>query len=162
MRAVCLLMFLCASSTIMGEVIEFREMAKGAMSGFNEPTRLVITNQAEWEKVWQKHNIRRTPVPEVPKVDFEKEMVLLVAMGMRNTGGYSIAIARIEKEEGRMVVHVDTKSPPPGAITLQALTAPFHVVAAKSRELPVVFKVDGKIEKPTKLPGEQGQAQSSE
>lgn len=154
MRAICLLAVVCATLRIVAEPIEFREIAKGSMSGLKEPTRLVVTNETQWSQVWQKHSFGRTPKPPVPKVNFKEEMVLFVTLGQRNTGGYSVAIQRIEQEEGKVVVHVDTKSPAPGAITLQVLTAPFHVVAAKTKELPVSFKIDGKVLEPSRLPVE--------
>ena len=146
MRAIWIFGVVWATLGVMAGPIELREIAKGGFSGINEPARLVITNETQWAKVWEKHSVRRTPVPPLPKVNFEEETVLFVGMGQRNTGGFSISIERVEEEKDQVLVSVQTKSPAPGGITLQALTAPFHIVAAKTKELPVRFKVDGKVQ----------------
>jgi hypothetical protein len=66
-------------------------------------------------------------------------MVIAVTMGRRSTGGYSIEITRVERVGNRLRVEVTRTAPPRGAMTIQALTAPFHFVAVPASDLPVRF-----------------------
>src|SRR5688572_10830682 len=107
---------------------EMRTIAKGTFSGIQEPSELVITNKTQWREVWAKSSKRVPPEP-TPEIDFSKESILLVSMGKKNSGGYAVTIDSVERKGEIIIARVIRKSPPEGAITIQALTAPFHIVA---------------------------------
>jgi hypothetical protein len=116
---------------------DMRVIAKGAFSAIQEPTSLVVTNETQWEELWRKHS-RQTPAPPAPKIDFSKETILFVCLGRKNSGGYHISVKGINHKDRVTVVEVETASPPKGSMSIQALTAPFEIVAAP--------KLEGKIE----------------
>jgi hypothetical protein len=99
-----------------------------------EPRREVIRDAAAWQKAWDQVQDQRRLAPPL---DFEKQMVLLVALGERRTGGHAIEVARAEIIEGKLIVHVRETRPQPGALTTMALTAPFQAVAVRRYDLPV-------------------------
>jgi hypothetical protein len=115
---------------------------KGTNSGIREESQLVITNQADWEALWKRHSANVIPQPPLPKVDFEKESVLVSTLGQRTTGGYSIEIVDVREVDKKAEVIVVNRRPPPGAITIQALTAPIHIVAVPRLTGKVEFKVE--------------------
>jgi hypothetical protein len=119
--------------------IPLRSLAKGGFSGIQEAKQEVITEKKAWEQIWSKHSKSRTPAAAPPEVDFEKEMVIAVTMGSKRTGGYAVEIARVEITEKKLKILVKESSPPPGAMTLQALTAPFHFVAVPKSNLKPEF-----------------------
>jgi hypothetical protein len=61
-----------------------------------------------------------------PPVDLSKEGVLLVAMGQKNTGGYSVDLANQEAviDGGVLQVAVQWREPKKGMMVTQALTSP--------------------------------------
>lgn len=130
------------------ETIPFREIASGAFSGIQEPRTVAVTNLAQWRALWEQHSARKTPANPPPEIDFEKETVLFLAMGRRNTGGYSIRVEEIVRQGNEIVVRARTKSPPPGGFTIQALTAPFQIVAMDRMEAPIKFEVRPEARKP--------------
>lgn len=73
------------------------------------------------------------PHPTPMKIEEGKETVFIVWDSIRSTGGYSIQITNIEydPEKGEIVVKVRHTIPSPDAGTTQALTRPYHFVAAK-------------------------------
>lgn len=96
--------------------------------------REVVRDNVAWSKLWSEvQDMRRL----APPVDFERQMVLFVALGERRSGGYSIEIARAEVVEGTLVVHVRETGPEPGGIRTMALTAPLHAVMVPRNDLPV-------------------------
>src|SRR5688572_22708155 len=80
------LLLLCAVSQ-GADTNAMRTIAKAAFSGIQEPCQVVITNAADWEKLWSRHNVKTEPKEPVPNVDFEKESVLVVAQGQKRSGG---------------------------------------------------------------------------
>ncbi|MGN6385047.1 MAG: protease complex subunit PrcB family protein [Verrucomicrobiota bacterium] len=125
------------SDAVKGE--KMRVLAKGGFSTFQEPTTMVITNAVQWEETWKKSS-KRVPAPELPEVDFEKESVIFVTLGRKNSGGYASHVESVTEKDGKTVVQVVTKSPPKGSMTLQALTAPFEFVAVPKIKGEVAFQ----------------------
>jgi len=109
-------------------------------SGFGEQTRRVVTNQSEWEAAWRQlwHNVR--PIPDAPPVDFDREIVLLAAMGSRGTGGYTIHVEDAAVNGDHVTVRVIETSPGRGCGTTQAVTAPADVVKLTRTPLPIRFE----------------------
>lgn len=120
---------------------KIRTLAKGGFSGFQEPAKIVITNATQFAEVWKKHSAIQSPVKPLPKVDFDKETVLFVALGRRNSGGHAVEIADIKPSEEKTEVLLKVRAPRPGGIQLQAITAPFHLAAVPKIEGPVKFNV---------------------
>ncbi len=132
----------CALSEEKEEVkrtIEVKQEWKGYFCGYTEPSRLVIKTEDQWGEVWRKVHRLQIPRPELPKIDFEKEMVIAVFMGEQMSGGYGIKIIRITKTEEEIVVEVEEKEPPPGSLRTMVLTQPYHIVVIKESSLPVRF-----------------------
>jgi hypothetical protein len=130
---------MCAE-ILAGEPEKIRTLAKGGFSGFQETVQIVVTNETQWAEVWKKHSVREKPAKPLPKVDFEKETVLVVSLGQKRSGGHSVEIAALEKTGDKTKVLLKTRAPKPGGIQIQAITAPYHIVAVPRIEGPVTFK----------------------
>lgn len=113
---------------------------KGRHCSYTKATTLAIYSEDQWKEVWGKVYALRLPRPELPKIDFEKEMVVAVFMGERPSGGYSIEIINIVRTEEEIVVAVKEKEPPADSLRTMALTQPYHIVAVKRYFLPVKFQ----------------------
>ena len=116
-----------------------RSLAKGALSGIKEAKQEVIRDAAAWERFRKQHSISEQSAERIPPVDFSKEMIVAATMGTKRTGGYTIEIVRVEPTEKSLKIFVKRTSPPPGALTIQALTAPFHFVAVPKSDLKPEF-----------------------
>ena len=126
--------FICLTAGAV-EKIAMRTLAKGAFSGVREAKQEVIKGQAAWDKFLSAHQANAKSAPQIPAVDFAKEMVIAVTMGRKSSGGYSIEIIGVEAAANRLKISVKRNSPVPGAITITALTAPFHFVAVHRSDL---------------------------
>ena len=120
-----------------GKRLEIVAEWKGSHCGIAEPKQIVITDPSEWAKLWQQVHRNKFPAPNLPPVDFSKNMVLAVFMGQKPTSGYAIQISEVSKLNGEVVAKVRETSPPKGSIVLQVITQPFHIV--------VIPKVDAKV-----------------
>ncbi len=108
-------------------------------SGFEEPARQVIDAEPEWRTAWSRIATGRIPAPRAPEIGFQRRIVVLAAMGSRNTGGYTIEIEGAWAGADSLYVDVVERSPGADCLTTQALTSPVTAVAVERVTLPVRF-----------------------
>lgn len=118
---------------------EIKTIDKGAFGAIDQPLKLVVTNKTQWTELWGKHNANKLPKPEAPEIDFNKKSLIFVSAGRKTTGGYTIEIIDVRRSKDKVEVVVSTKGPKEGALTIQALTAPFHIVEVARIESPFTF-----------------------
>jgi len=66
--------------------------------------------------------------PPPPAVDFTTEMVVALFLGERPTGGYEIEVTQVERTDRGLAVRFRVKKPDAGAMLMQVLTQPFHLI----------------------------------
>jgi hypothetical protein len=104
-------------------------------SGLAGSLRVVVRDPVDFAELWK----RAWPERPVPSVDFATRTVLAVAMGERATGGYSIEVAAVTAENGRLVALVRSIAPGPGCAVTMALTQPVDFVSVPARAVTVRF-----------------------
>jgi hypothetical protein len=106
-------------------------------SGLATARREVIRDAAGWSRLWAEIHAGRTPAPERPAVDFEREMLIAVATGTRPSGGFSIQVTGVTTRGDTLEVAVLERCPESDAIVTLALTQPVEVVrVAKLAQTP--------------------------
>ncbi|MGB7922986.1 MAG: protease complex subunit PrcB family protein [Pyrinomonadaceae bacterium] len=79
-------------------------------------------------------------LPEMSADDFRTNVVIAAFLGNRNTGGYTVEIARV----GDGVIRLAESRPPKDAIVTQSLTTPFKVVSMPvTGEQPLALEMEG-------------------
>lgn len=131
------------SSASADHELKIVQQWKVVNSGIKVEKYRVILSAEEWEAEWKQVHSRSFPTPDVPKVDFAKQMVLAFHVGAKRTGGYSVEIRRIEKLHDQLKVHVADKKPD-GDVVSQALTAPSCFALIQRQDMKVIFIRDQK------------------
>ncbi len=123
----------CATSRLQNpwladgqELPILREMG-GTFSSINRSLRLVIHDRG---------TLAMMPL-EVGPVDFDREMVLVGAMGQTPSDDYSIRISRVWREGSELRAAVDLHYPPAGARLRATPASPFHAVIVPKCDLNV-------------------------
>jgi hypothetical protein len=80
------------------------------------------------------------PGPRLPRVDFKREMLIMVTQGRTGTLGYGIRIIGVDSGRRRLTVHAETTAPGANCVVPEALSAPYHVVRVRRTTKPVVFE----------------------
>ena len=113
--------------------MEMQTIAKGAYAADESERKAVLaTTDAEYRRQWA----ALVGEGEIPAVDFEKNVVVFLLAGMRNTGGWSVQPVSVRVEDdGTAVLEAKVQGPPPGGSTTQALTYPYAVVTINSRDV---------------------------
>lgn len=115
--------------------VEIKVLAEGYYGKVNDAFVAVVRDAATYAAL-------RGFVGNLPQVEgdfFNKNLVVAAFLGQRRTGGYSVQI----KGAGDNRLRVSSTAPPKGAMTTQALTAPFKIVSVSaSDERPLLIEVD--------------------
>ena len=99
-----------------------------SVQAIRERRRQVVETQDQWEAVWDELNANVLPQSPAPVVDLSDHVLLVLAMGARPTGGYSISAESLSRRDADQWVTVVERSPGPGCIVTQATTAPLAAV----------------------------------
>jgi len=99
-----------------------------ASQAIREPRRQLVETQAAWEAVWAESSANVLPQPPTPSVDLSEHVLVVLAMGGRPTGGYSISAEALSRRDADLWLTVVERSPGPGCMVTQATTAPLTVV----------------------------------
>jgi hypothetical protein len=108
-------------------------------SGFEESRHTVVRDAVAWAALWQELHAGRRPVPPTPEIDFEREMVVLAALGRQRSGGFDIVIESVRREESEVIVTLVERSPGSDCITTAELTSPADLAIVPWDERPVRF-----------------------
>jgi hypothetical protein len=76
---------------------------------------------------------------KVDRIDWEKQMVIVVSGGTQRTGGYSVGVQRLTVKDNTLTVHWKLNTPKPGQPVTQALTTPSATILVERFNGPVVF-----------------------
>jgi hypothetical protein len=106
----------------------FETVVAQSHSGLEEPRREVIRDEASWARLWGEIQAGVTPRPPLPAVDFERHMLIAVALGTRRSGGFGIKVQGVASRGDTLEVSVLETCPAPGAMVIMALTQPLEVV----------------------------------
>lgn len=114
-------------------------------SGFSAETTLVIRDASVWTETWHRLHAGVAPEPPVPSIDFGQEMVVLTAMGTRNSGGYAIKLTGADEEDQTVTIRARATSPGPGCMTTSVLTEPVDLGRLPRRDGTVVFDIERRV-----------------
>jgi hypothetical protein len=112
--------------------VEMQTIAKGAYGAESERRAVLVTADADYRQQWQ----ALIGEGDIPAVDFEKNVVVFLLGGMRNTGGWSVVPNGVTVDaEGTAAIDAKVQGPPPGGITTQAVTVPYAVITIDNRDV---------------------------
>lgn len=116
------------------------------MFQYEKEGQLVINTGEEWESFTKNGKINSFTVSDtdemvpisLPAPDFNKETIIVVAMGTRPNGGYSLELDKITENAG-ITVYIKKISPGQNCITTQAFVYPLLVVAIPKTNLNIDY-----------------------
>ena len=111
-------------------------------SGLDEAGQFVLRNAGDWAAIWQRIHSRMRPVPPLPEVDFEREMMIVVASGRRRSGGYTIRIDQVWREGDTTIIVVHEEGPAEGFIVPTSMTSPVDVARLPLALDPIEFRIE--------------------
>lgn len=126
------------AATAPAAIVFWRLEARVAMTGFNQPTQLVVTNESDFQAVWEQL-LRGAPSQQLPAIDFARELVVVVGIGGRATGGYQLRIDSVRDTGAVVEVMSSTRVPGERCAVATTETAPVEVVRIPKVSKPITF-----------------------
>lgn len=108
-------------------------------SGLRQATQVVVRDDVTWQAVWAAIAGSANPTPQRPSVDFQREMIVVAALGERGSGGFDILVESARTTSRGLVVTVHVSAPGATCLTTQALTQPVDVARLPLSAGAVVF-----------------------
>jgi hypothetical protein len=71
---------------------------------------------------------------KITAIDVQRSNFVILNMGEKSTGGYSIAVESVQETEKNIIINVKESSPEPDAMVTQGVTYPFCVVKINSKK----------------------------
>jgi hypothetical protein len=96
-------------------------------SGFADPLYTVVRDSLAWQQAWHTLNKPFIPPPPLPAIDFQRQVVVVAALGARPSGGYDILIENATEDSTGVEIGVRVTRPGTGCITPAVVTQPVDV-----------------------------------
>ncbi|MBI5242198.1 MAG: protease complex subunit PrcB family protein [Elusimicrobia bacterium] len=98
------------------------ERLSGQHSGIAVFRAVVVDNAQSWQRLWQDH---QGSLDGLPEVDFSRERVVAVFLGLRHTSGHSVKLEVMAAKDGLVVSYEIHR---PKGFTAQVISAPFALL----------------------------------
>lgn len=108
-------------------------------SGLVDTQRLIVRDATAWQQVWSAIWRNQSPTPPLPAIDFGRDMVAVVALGQRATGGFAILVDSAATSADGLTIVVRSIAPRPSCIVTQALTQPVDLARLRRIDGVVTF-----------------------
>ena len=95
-----------------------------SVSGIRDARRLVITDAAAWQALWEEFRGNVIPLPSAPEIDFSQRMAIVATLGTRPDGGYSVAIPDVARDGDVLYVVVEEGIAGIECVTTDEVTTP--------------------------------------
>ncbi len=101
---------------------------------------IVIKSKKDWSTLLEKLDSENKISDQFNKnIDFSKKHVIIAVDDVRNTGGYSIKINKIQEIKNNLNIYVTTMSPKPTDMVTTAIMQPIHIVLINKTDKNIVF-----------------------
>ncbi len=110
-----------------------------------EPAATWIKDQATLNTLYQNLNARQSGKSvDIPQIDFNNFGILLLEMGQKPSGGYSLNFdpSKTRVDDGMLLVHVSWNVPADGMTVSQAVTSPFVLLKLNYLSISSILAVD--------------------
>ncbi len=101
-----------------------RELVSFQQTGWDAATTIVIDDHAALVSAWGVAHAGMSDVPPLPVVDLTRDRALVVAAGMRASGGYVLKLGEHRVSHDTLVIGVVLQRPGANCATTAQLTAP--------------------------------------
>ena len=126
------------------EFLGLRIIDENAKSGFQAGMEKFISSEKDWVAIWTERQANlKTKLPH-PRIDFDKHVIVVVALGRKNTAGYSVEITRVIKTKDDIQIFLKKTAPRDGSHPAAVVTSPFVFARMEKPDLPVVFRDEEK------------------
>jgi hypothetical protein len=108
-----------------GDNLPIRRIGQWQYARIEDARRVVIQDAVTWTRFWNELGADGTQ----PVIDFRRELLIGVTQGQQPHGGIEVAVERVVRSAGALVIAVVDRSPGPDCMTTEVITHPAEVIA---------------------------------
>jgi len=97
----------------------------------------IVREVGAWQAMWSALGRNQLPAQEAPTVDFQRELIALVTLGEKPTGGFGVRVSGLRDDGDRWILEAEEVEPASGSMQVQMLTSPFDLVRLQRTSLPI-------------------------
>ncbi len=101
--------------------------------GEEKPSILVIANVDEIDEPGLDVLFSTELADKLRQLDYDRSFAILVLQGLKSTGGFSVTVQRISRQDNYVTVWVQFVEPALGTRRIAAFTSPYHLVAVSKQ-----------------------------
>ncbi len=101
--------------------------------GGEEPNLLIIAGFDEIDEPGLDVQLPSELANELRQLDYDRFFAILVLQGLKSTGGFSVTVQQISRQDNHITVLVQFVEPALGTRRIAAFTSPYHLVAVSKR-----------------------------
>lgn len=117
----------CASNTKINNA-NFEVIYKSSYLGKSEKGFELIQTYKSYCELIKRLELEEVEDEDFFDIDFSNQSILVVYLGERNTGGYSIDISNIYWNKNNLIVQTSETKPQKGEMVTMAITNPYCIV----------------------------------
>ena len=125
---------------ISQDTITFETLAEDFYGGMTDSKFIVIKEETTLNEIYKLINKNKSPGIKIPIINFEKETVLVLFLGEKSSGGYSIAVEQILDENEKVTVKYKVTLPKLGEMVTTVITQPYCIIKIPKTLKEVGFK----------------------
>lgn len=108
----------------------YEVIAKETYGGKEERSNVVIKNKEDLKVLNKGVSLNE----QIVKLDFLKSNLVVLFMGQKNSGGYSIGVEEVIEDDNAIHIKVKETAPKEGVMAIMALTSPYCIVKINSKK----------------------------
>ena len=133
--------FSCTSSkNLRQDTIPFQLIAQEVYGGKSDSSFEVIEDSNSLEEVYALLSKSISPSLEVPKINFDRQIVIALFLGEKTSGGHSIIVEYVANSKDSISVNYKIKTPNKGEAVTFAMTQPYCIIKIPKTSKKIIFK----------------------
>ncbi len=147
--AVFFIMYSCADTATdnknstekaVEQKIEWEILSTGQECNVTLPGQQIIDNQNKFESIWKETHDGN--IDSIPRVDFNKNIVVVCYLGIVNSSGHNIKLDSVEVAGEILIINLTHLMPGAGCMTAQVLQTPYLIASInKGKNTKPSFKI---------------------
>ncbi|MGB0887377.1 MAG: protease complex subunit PrcB family protein [Vicingaceae bacterium] len=125
--------------------LSFTELKSGNASDYNNAETIKINTKEEFKPVWEKCYAKYDRKPALPEIDFNTNMLVVIALGERNSGGYSLQVEKVIESKNTITITATETKPGVNCASASVMVYPFQIILLPKNNKKVVVAKNIKI-----------------
>lgn len=109
---------------------------------YEEPGHFVFRSEKELRDEIKRRSLQRNP--PVPRIDFSRQMLIVVAAGVRSSAGYRLKLLSLTGDRKKLAVKVKELTPPPNSLRATVLTYPYLALTVPTSNAEARVEFEGR------------------